>query len=45
MAADAAGPGLTTLTTPVERRVLTSTVLLRGDVTASRTVDVTPSSK
>ncbi|MFE6198181.1 efflux RND transporter periplasmic adaptor subunit [Streptomyces sp. NPDC057838] len=45
VAADAAGPGLTTLTTPVERRVLTSTVLLRGDVTASRTVDVTPSSK
>ncbi|MEU6357437.1 peptidoglycan-binding protein [Streptomyces sp. NPDC047072] len=45
VAAEAAGPGLTTLTTPVERRVLTSTVVLRGDVSASRTVEVTPSSK
>ncbi|MFI2507235.1 peptidoglycan-binding protein [Streptomyces sp. NPDC018972] len=45
VAADAAGPGPSTLTTAVERRVLRSTVLLRGDVTASRTVDVTPSSE
>lgn len=45
VAAEAAGPGRTTLTTPVERRVLTSTVVLRGDVTASRTVEATPSSK
>ncbi|MFD9890817.1 peptidoglycan-binding protein [Amycolatopsis sp. NPDC059027] len=43
VAADAAGPGPTTLTATVERRVLTSTVVLRGDVAAARQVDVTPS--
>ncbi|MGW0337997.1 peptidoglycan-binding protein [Streptomyces sp. NPDC003011] len=45
VAADASGPGRTTLTSTVERRVLTSTVVLRGDVASSRTVEVTPSSK
>jgi peptidoglycan hydrolase-like protein with peptidoglycan-binding domain len=43
VAADAAGPGPTTLTASVERRVLASTVVLRGDVAAARQVEVTPS--
>ncbi|TQM81557.1 putative peptidoglycan binding protein [Saccharothrix saharensis] len=43
VAAEAAGPGPTTLTAVVERRPLTSTVVVRGQVAASRQVEVTPS--
>ncbi|MET7398943.1 hypothetical protein ABZS66_36235 [Dactylosporangium sp. NPDC005572] len=40
--ADQQPPGLTTITAPVERRVLKDTVVLRGKVQAGQTVDVTP---
>lgn len=40
--ADAAAPPPTMLTAPVERRVLTDTVVLRGQVSAASTVEMTP---
>lgn len=40
--AEAAGPGPSTLTAPVERRVLSQTVVVRGTVAGSRTQEVTP---
>ncbi|WP_409470228.1 peptidoglycan-binding protein [Streptomyces sp. HC307] len=42
-AAETAPPPADVLTAPVERRVLTSSVILRGTVLADQTVDVTPS--
>lgn len=42
-AAETAPPPADVLTAPVEKRVLTSSVILRGTVVAGQTVDVTPS--
>lgn len=39
-AAEAEGPGMTTLTVPVEYRELTATVVVRGDVAAGQQFDV-----
>lgn len=41
-AAEAAPPAPDALTAPVERRVLTDTVVTRGTVSASQTVDIAP---
>lgn len=43
LAAEAAGPGPSILTAVVEKRVLQSTVVLRGDVASSQQADLTPS--
>ncbi|MGY0234817.1 peptidoglycan-binding protein [Longispora urticae] len=45
VAADARPPALTVLTAPVERKILRDTVILRGDVRPSLSVEVTPSSR
>jgi peptidoglycan hydrolase-like protein with peptidoglycan-binding domain len=43
VAAEAAAPAPSLLTAPVERRVLRDTVVVRGTVSAERSVEVTPS--
>lgn len=42
MAADAQPPPLTTLTAPVERKVLRDTVVVRGEIASGRSFSVTP---
>ncbi|MFC4470410.1 hypothetical protein ACFPH6_38970 [Streptomyces xiangluensis] len=43
--ADSAAPPPSVLSAPVERRVLTDSLVVRGSVTASQTVQVTPAAK